>query len=54
LLDIKKELQQKLDAVLNIDEAISSTQNTFDQQLKRLEALAETLSAKRKKVVDAF
>jgi DNA repair protein RecN (Recombination protein N) len=26
LLDIKKELQQKLDAVLNIDEAISSTQ----------------------------
>ncbi len=54
LLNIKKELQQKLDAVLNIDEAISSTQNTFDQQLKRLEALAETLSAKRKKVVDAF
>ncbi|MGN6355510.1 MAG: DNA repair protein RecN [Parafilimonas sp.] len=54
LLDIKKELQQKLDAVLNIDEAISSTQNTFDQQLKQLEALAETLSAKRKKVVDAF
>lgn len=54
LLDIKKELQQKLDAVLNIDEAISSTQNTFDQQLKQLEALAETLSVKRKKVVDAF
>lgn len=54
LLDIKKELQQKLDAVLNIDEAIGSTQNTYDQQLKRLGTLAETLSAKRKKVVDAF
>ncbi|MFT4154112.1 DNA repair protein RecN [Parafilimonas sp.] len=54
LLDIKKELQQKLDAVLNMDEAITSAQNTFNRQLKQLETLAETLSAKRKKVVDAF
>lgn len=54
LLSIKKELQQKLDAVLNIDEAIASTQNNFNQQLKQLETLAETLSSKRKKVVDAF
>lgn len=54
LLSIKKELQQKLDAVLNIDEAIASTQNNFNQQLKQLETLAESLSSKRKKVVDAF
>jgi DNA repair protein RecN (Recombination protein N) len=54
LLEIKETLQQKLDDVLNIDEAIRSTQNTFDRQLKQLETLAETLSSKRKKVVDAF
>ena len=54
LLEIKETLQQKLNDVLNIDEAIRSTQNTFDRQLKQLETLAETLSSKRKKVVDAF
>lgn len=54
LIEIKKDLQQKLDAVLNIDEAIHSTQNKFDQQKKQLESIAEELSVKRKKVVPSF
>lgn len=54
LLEIKNELKQKLDAVLNIDEAIASTQNTFNQQLHQLEKIAEELSANRKKVILSF
>lgn len=54
LIEIKDELQQKLDAVLNIDEAIASARQKFNQQLQQLETLAETLSAKRKKVVTPF
>jgi DNA repair protein RecN (Recombination protein N) len=54
LLDIKDTLQQKLDAVLNIDEGIASTQNKFDQQLQQLENIAAELSTKRKKVVPQF
>lgn len=54
LLYIKDELQQKLDAVLNIDEAIASTQNKFNQQLQQLETIAAELSSKRKKVIQSF
>ena len=54
LLQIQEELQKKLDAVLNIDEAITSAQNKFNQQQKELETIAEELSAKRKKVVASF
>jgi DNA repair protein RecN (Recombination protein N) len=54
LINIKNELQQKLEAVLNIDEAIISTQNKFNEQLKQLELIAEDLSAKRKKIITSF
>jgi DNA repair protein RecN (Recombination protein N) len=54
LIEIKDELQQKLDAVLNIDENIISMQNAVNQQLQQLEAIAEELSAKRKKVLASF
>ncbi len=54
LLEIKNNLRQKLDAVLNIDEQIISTQNKFDQQKQKLEIIAEELSLKRKKVVPSF
>ncbi len=51
LLYIKNELQQKLYAVLNIEEAITLTQNIFNQQLGQLQTLAEELSVKRKKII---
>ena len=51
LIEIKNSLQQKLDAVLNIDEAITTTQNKFNQQLQQLENIAEELSVKRKKII---
>jgi DNA repair protein RecN (Recombination protein N) len=54
ILAIKDELQQKLDAVLNIDESIVSTQNKFDQQLQELKTIAEDLSVKRKKIIASF
>ncbi len=54
LVQIKDELQKKLDAVLNIDEAIASVQNKFNQQQTQLETIAEELSLKRKKVVSSF
>jgi DNA repair protein RecN (Recombination protein N) len=54
LINIKNELRQKLDAVLNIDEAITSTQNKFNEQKKQLENIAENLSAKRKKIIPSI
>ena len=51
LIEIKDNLQQKLDTVLNIDEAITATQNKYNQQLKQLETIAEELSVKRKKII---
>ena len=54
LLEIQNDLQKKLDAVLNIDEAITSAQNKFNQQQTQLETIAEELSLKRKKVVSSF
>lgn len=54
LIRIKNDLQQKLDAVLNIDETIASAQNTFNQQKNQLEIMADELSNKRKKVIASF
>lgn len=54
LLQIKDELRQKLDAVLNIDEAIAAAQSTYNHQLQQLETIAEELSAKRKKILPLF
>ncbi|MEP6467466.1 MAG: DNA repair protein RecN, partial [Parafilimonas sp.] len=54
LINIKNDLQQKLDAVLNLDESIASTQNKFNEQLYQLESIAKDISAKRKKVVMSF
>ena len=54
LIDIKNDLQEKLDAVLNIDEAIASSQNKFNEQLKQLELIADDLSVHRKKINDSF
>jgi DNA repair protein RecN (Recombination protein N) len=54
LIRIKNDLQQKLDAVLNVDEAITDTQNKFNLQLQQLENIAEELSVKRKKVIASF
>ncbi|MBS1746726.1 MAG: DNA repair protein RecN [Bacteroidetes bacterium] len=54
LLQIRIELQRKLDAVLMIDEAIAGNQELFNQQKQQLEKLAEELSAKRKKVITPF
>jgi len=54
LIEIRNELQQKLDAVLNIDEHIVSAQNKFDQLKQQLETIAEELSSKRKKITASF
>jgi len=51
LIAIKNDLQQKLDAVLNIDEAITSAQIKFNDQKKQLEIFSEELSLKRKKII---
>ncbi len=54
LLVIQGELEQKLNAVLNIDEAITSNQNKLTQQQQQLETMAADLSAKRKKITPLF
>jgi DNA repair protein RecN (Recombination protein N) len=54
LVAIKNELQQKLNAVLNIDAAIANAQNKFNEQKKQLEIFAEELSAKRKKIIPSL
>ena len=54
LIQIKNNLQEKLNAVLNIDEAITSTQNKNNLLQQQLEAMAEDLSAKRKKITASF
>lgn len=54
LLEIQNDLHKKLDAVLNIDEAIASTQTKFNQQQQQLEIIAEELSANRKKLIQPF
>ncbi len=54
LRQIRNELQQKLDAVLNIDEAIAKCEDTFNLQKQQLEKIADDLSVKRKKMVAPF
>ena len=54
LLAIKDELQQKLQAVLSIDEAISSTEKKFSDQKAQLEKIANELSARRSKAIPPF
>ncbi len=54
LLQIQNELQKKLDAVLNIDEAIASGQKKFNEQKIQLETIADELSNKRKKIIASF
>lgn len=51
LLLIKKALSEKLQAVLNIDEAITAAEKEGQQLEAKAEALAATLSAARKKQV---
>jgi DNA repair protein RecN (Recombination protein N) len=48
LLSIKQELSEKLQAVLNIDEAIGAHETACAASLKRTEELANTISEKRK------
>ena len=49
LLNIKNKLEEKLLAVLNIDDAIARQQKAFDQFLKSANELAAVLSENRKK-----
>lgn len=51
LLAIRNELNEKLQAVLNIDEAIQKAESAYKQLLAEAEAAAEKISAARKKVV---
>jgi DNA repair protein RecN (Recombination protein N) len=54
LLAIKESLQQKLDAVLNINEAITKKEQQTKLLLKQCEELAAALSANRKKASKPF
>jgi len=47
LLEIKKQLNQKLQAVLNIDEAINNAENEFSQLIRRSEQQATIISEAR-------
>jgi DNA repair protein RecN (Recombination protein N) len=49
LLEIKKQLHEKLQAVLNIDDAIAAMENDYGQLIAKSEELAGQLSAARKK-----
>lgn len=51
LLAIRNQLNEKLQAVLNIDEAIQKAEGDYKQLLAEAEAAAEKISAARKKVV---
>jgi DNA repair protein RecN (Recombination protein N) len=54
LLALKDELERKLQAVLSIDEAISSTEKKFSDQKSQLEKIANELSARRSKAIPPF
>jgi len=47
LLEIKKQLNQKLQAVLNIDEAINNAENEFSQLIRKSEQQATIISEAR-------
>jgi DNA repair protein RecN (Recombination protein N) len=52
LLYIKSQLEQKLQAVLNIDEAITAKEKQANEFLKQVEIIAEKISKARKKQAD--
>ncbi len=52
LIAIQSELEQKLQAVLNIDEAITTKEKQVVEFLKQVETIAEKLSKARKKQAD--
>lgn len=52
LLDIRNDLAQKLQAVLNIDEAIQKAETEYKRILGEAESAAEKISLARKKVVE--
>ena len=51
LLEIRKSLEEKLQAVLNIDDSIATKQKAVDLLLKKAEDLATNLSVERRKQV---
>jgi len=51
LLEIKNQLEEKLQAVLNIDDAIASKEKVVQQLVQEAESLAKQLSANRAKQV---
>ncbi len=54
LLAIKDDIALKLDAVLNIDEHISTKEKEVKELLQKAEAAATNISAKRKKQIPTF
>ena len=54
LIAIQEELQKKLQAVLNIDDAINEKQKEFEKLFEEASEFASALSVKRKKQVKAF
>ncbi|MEO6541114.1 MAG: DNA repair protein RecN, partial [Ferruginibacter sp.] len=54
LLVLKDELQQKLNEILNIGEAIQQKEKQTAELLKQCEAKAKTISANRKKAIKPF
>jgi DNA repair protein RecN (Recombination protein N) len=54
LLAIKENLQQKLDDVLNISEAIAQKEKGTQQLLQQCEQLAKTISSNRNKTIKPF
>ena len=54
LLEIKESLQQKLDDVLNISEAIAQKEKLTQQLLQQCEQLAKTISSNRNKAIKPF
>jgi DNA repair protein RecN (Recombination protein N) len=54
LLQIKDELQEKLNQILNIGEAIQQKEKQTAELLQQCEVLAKTISANRKKAIKPF
>jgi DNA repair protein RecN (Recombination protein N) len=54
LIAIRNDLSEKLEAVLNIDETISSKENEVKVLLQKAEDAAKTISARRKKEIPAL
>jgi DNA repair protein RecN (Recombination protein N) len=54
LLILKDELQQKLNEILNIGEAIQQKQKLTDELLLQCEQMAKTISTNRKKAIKPF